>query len=445
MVSLETPPAGRRPQVALCPPDQKSRGAVVVLGGTTLNFVRSGGVTGSPAALPVNWSVVGGYLIGPFDSLANANLTGADLTGADLFFTDLSGAHLASAKLVDANLARTTLSSAHMAGANLTGATLSFATMPNADLSNTDVSSGDLDGVSADHVVLAGANLTSANFTSANLDSGNLSNALLNSTELGNAAMSFADLTGATIKNADLTGANLFDATVSGATWSNTTCPDGSNSDKHVHGCLSNLDTTPPVVTVTGVANHRQYVLGAVPKAGCRTTDNSAVAVPATLTVTTTGAHGVGAFVATCAGAVDRAGNDQASPVSVTYTVVYGFGGFIAPVPGSTIAKSSHTIKAKFRLTNAAGKSIASTVAASLAAAHHVRVTLAGPAIGPVIAVCAWNSTARVFICPIKIPAGVRTGTSNRYTITAAENLGSGFVKVPAVGKGGNPEAIHFR
>jgi hypothetical protein len=46
---------------------------------------------------------------------------------------------------------------------------------------------------------------------------------------------------------------------------------------------------------------------------------------------------------------------------------------------------------------------------------------------------------------PDQDPGGVRTGTSNRYTITAAENPGSGFVKVSAVGKGGNPEAIHFR
>jgi hypothetical protein len=160
--------------------------------------------------------------------------------------------------------------------------------------------------------------------------------------------------------------------------------------------------------------------------------------------VTTTGAHGVGPFVATCAGAVDRAGNAQTSAVSASYTVVYGFGGFIAPSPGSTIRKSSHTIKARFRLTNSAGKAIAATIAAALASAHHVRVTLAGPGITAATVTCNWSSAAAAFSCPIKIPAAVRTGTSNRYTITAAESTGAGFVKVPTVGKGSNPETVHF-
>ena len=269
---------------------------------------------------------------------------------------------------------------------------------------------------------------------------------MLNNGTFTNTALSFANLSNATITGADLTGANLFDANVTGATWSNTICPDGSNSDKHVDGCLSKLDTTPPVVSVTGVINHHQYVIGAVPRAGCQTTDNSVVATAASVKVSTTGANGVGPFVAICAGAVDRAGNAQASPVSAGYTVVYGFGGFITPKPGSTVSRSSHTIKTQFRLANSAGKAIASTIAASVAAAHDVRVTLAGPAINPVTATCTWNSTALAFSCPIKIPARVRTGgRSTRYTITVAENTGAGFVKVPTVGKGGNPETIHFR
>ena len=222
---------------------------------------------------------------------------------------------------------------------------------------------------------MPGANLTGAILTSANLGSANLSGAVLNNGTFTNTALSFANLSNASITGADLTGANLFDANVTGATWSNTICPDGSNSDKHVDGCLSKLDTTPPVVSVTGVINHHQYVIGAVPRAGCQTTDNSVVATAASVKVSTTGANGVGPFVAICAGAVDRAGNAQASPVSAGYTVVYGFGGFITPKPGSTVSRSSHTIKTQFRLTNSAGKAIASTIAASVAAAHDVRVT----------------------------------------------------------------------
>jgi hypothetical protein len=193
------------------------------------------------------------------------------------------------------------------------------------------------------------------------------------------------------------------------------------------------------------VGNGHVYVRGDVPAAGCRTTDDSAVAVKAGLKVTTTGTNGVGSFTATCAGAVDRAGNDQGAPVSASYLVVYGMGAFRSPLPGSTVPKSARTITVRFRLTNAAGVSIRNTTAAALAAAKKVKSTLAGPGIKPVTSVCRWAATARVFTCAIKIPVGARTGKSERYTITAAENLGTGFIRVPALAKAANPEVIHFR
>ncbi len=84
-------------------------------------------------------------------------------------------------------------------------------------------------------------------------------------------------------------------------------------------------DKTPPVVTVTGVTNGATYPLGAVPTAGCSTTDAiSGVATPATLTLTGGVPPGVGTFTATCSGAVDVAGNPQAAPVTATYTVTPG-------------------------------------------------------------------------------------------------------------------------
>src|SRR5262249_7701969 len=112
---------------------------------------------------------------------------------------------------------------------------------------------------------------------------------------------------------------------------------------------------------------------------------------------------------------------------------------------GSTIAKSAHTITVRFRLTNSAGKPIASSIARSLGAAHQVRVALTGPGIKkPAIAACGWNATTRSFRCVIRIPAGVRTGSAKRYLITATENLGGGFLLAPKVGKATNPEVIHF-
>ena len=60
--------------------------------------------------------------------------------------------------------------------------------------------------------------LTGAYLKGANLTGANLSNAYLNS----------ANLTDANLTNANLTDANLTDIT-----WSNTKCPDGTNSDKN--------------------------------------------------------------------------------------------------------------------------------------------------------------------------------------------------------------------
>ena len=60
-----------------------------------------------------------------------------------------------------------------------------------------------------------GADLSNGNLTAANLTGADLNSANLNS----------ANLTGANLTGANLTGASLFFVG-----WSNTTCPDGTNS-----------------------------------------------------------------------------------------------------------------------------------------------------------------------------------------------------------------------
>jgi hypothetical protein len=212
-----------------------------------------------------------------------------------------------------------------------------------------------------------------------------------------------------------------------------------------VAGCLSPLDTTAPTVTVTGVGRGRVYVLADVPAAHCLTTDNGKVATSAKVTITTTGARGVGRFTVTCAGAVDLAGNKRAAPVSVSYSVVYGIPGFLAPARGSTIARSSRVITVRFRLANASGTAISGTLAAALAAGHHVQATLRGPGIAAVTANCGWNAIRNYLTCAVKIPGGVKTSVKPQYTITAIENVGTGFVKVPGVHDATDPDTVHFR
>jgi hypothetical protein len=83
-----------------------------------------------------------------------------------------------------------------------------------------------LHGLDLSNAILAGADLSSGT---------DLSNANLNKADLSGANLSFANLSGANLNEVDLTGANLTGAITTGAnfnkvTWSNTTCPDGTNS-----------------------------------------------------------------------------------------------------------------------------------------------------------------------------------------------------------------------
>jgi hypothetical protein len=114
-------------------------------------------------------------------------------------------------------------------------------------------------------------------------------------------------------------------------------------------------------VTVTGVSDGAVYTLGAVPEAGCSTTDaDSGVATEATLSLSGGTALGVGGFTAACSGGVDNAGN-QADPVSASYTVAFQFTGFTAPVDNPDVlndAKAGQTIPLKWRLTDANGNPV---------------------------------------------------------------------------------------
>src|SRR5205814_649831 len=151
----------------------------------------------------------------------------------------------------------------------------------------------------------------------------------------------------------------------------------------------------------------------------------SGVGTDATVSVTTP-PGGVGLYTALCSGAIDVAGNPQAADVSVNYTVVYGFGGFLAPLPFSTLAKSGKAIPVKFQFTKATGVPISASIASALAAAGKVQITLAGPGAISQTVPCSWDPLGPFFYCNLKTPKGLLTGTSNPYTITAYEDVGTG-------------------
>ena len=167
-----------------------------------LRGVSSGGISGTPSALPTSWTLVGGYLAGDGANLAGANLAGANLAGATLTWVDLTEANL---------------SGANLSGANLTEATL------------TAVTSGSITGkpsvLPADWHLIAGyllgptAVLHNADLRGADLSNINLTGAKFHSAKLSDAKLVDANLTNANFFSADILRADFSGALVTGATF----------------------------------------------------------------------------------------------------------------------------------------------------------------------------------------------------------------------------------
>jgi uncharacterized protein YjbI with pentapeptide repeats len=193
-------------------------------------------------------------------NLENANLSGVNFSGDNMSSANLSGADLANANLSGDNLSSVNFTGADLANANLSGANMSGDILTGANLTDADLAGNNLSSVQAQGAVFTGANLkgdnlkggafNGDNFVGAglqgdNLSGGNFTNALFDGDNLSGSNMSDAEFSGANLTNTDLAGANLSGsdltkadtdgadtqgANLNGITWSNTICPDGTNS-----------------------------------------------------------------------------------------------------------------------------------------------------------------------------------------------------------------------
>ena len=202
-------------------------------------------------------------------NLENANLSGVNFSGDNLSSANFSGADLANANLTGDNLSSVNFTGADLANANLSGANMSGDILTGANLTDADLAGNNLSSVKAQGATFTGANLKGDNlqggafngdsFVGAglqgdNLSGGNFTNALFTGDNLSGANMSDAELSGAYLTNTDLAGANLSGsdltnanmdgantkgANLNGITWSNTTCPDGTNSKNDKGTCVN--------------------------------------------------------------------------------------------------------------------------------------------------------------------------------------------------------------
>jgi uncharacterized protein YjbI with pentapeptide repeats len=164
--------------------------------------------------------------VAPAAACRGANLAHHTMRGANLSRANLSHANLAGANLARANLSRANLSHANLPGANLVLANLVYANLAGTNLFRANLSRANLPH----------ANLSHANLTRATLVRTNLSHAYLRG-----AALTGANLTGANLSGARLRGANLTGARITGARFSNTECPDGTNSNRNGGSCVTHI------------------------------------------------------------------------------------------------------------------------------------------------------------------------------------------------------------
>jgi hypothetical protein len=160
----------------------------------------------------------------PGADLALCDLTGANLTGANLAYDNLGGTNLTNAILSNVNLEGTSLLDTILTGVQSGGVTGSpvfglpsgwkfeagasvsgYLIGPGASLAGVDFTGIDL-GTGGDDVTITGANFT-------------------------NTKLHFATLSGLDLTNTNFDGASTFGTSAVGVTYSNTTCPDGTNTN----------------------------------------------------------------------------------------------------------------------------------------------------------------------------------------------------------------------
>jgi uncharacterized protein YjbI with pentapeptide repeats len=380
--------------------------------------------------------------------LANANLSQATLTSANLGNADLDGANLGQANLTDAVLTSADLGNAALGGSILAGVRsggIGIFPFPVSLPDQWSLAAGyllgpdaDLEGASLFRAEISGANLTGANLLGADLSGAVLS-------MLGDANLTDANLTDARIEHGTLAGANLTDASLANADLLGATFH-GANL---THASLVDADLadgTLSAATVTGADLATSNLTGAnLSKADLNDVDLAGANLTrATLAGSSiTGWQTSGAIWSdtTCPNGL----NSSLYAEGCNSGRLYGFDGFLSPARKSTLPVASHEVTVTFRLTDVNGKPINSATAAGLAAARHVRVTLAGQSVKAVTVYCAWKTTAKDFGCVIKIPHGIKTGKARPYSVTVAENLGHGFKTAPPDHGAVNPEYVYFK
>jgi uncharacterized protein YjbI with pentapeptide repeats len=208
------------------------------------------------------------------DNLSGTSLVGADLSGVatgSLDYLSLSGADLENADLSGINLLQDNVEGVNLDNTNLSGASIDGliqdgsitgapASLPAGNLlidgwfvgpyqylqgvsgspfADTDFSQTDL---ALNNAIVQSDDLNGDTFApGTEFSSGSVAGSTFEGDSLIDADFSNSNATYTDFTNADLDGANFSGANTYGDTWSNTTCPDGVNSDSVGYTCANDL------------------------------------------------------------------------------------------------------------------------------------------------------------------------------------------------------------
>lgn len=148
--------------------------------------------------------------------------------GNTLVGKDLTAAAIANSSFGDVNLTNT----------NLTNSILSNSMFEDTILTNTNFSNSQMKLVTMHSITL-----TDVDFTNADLSDSHLGHAQSHSpTIFSNTNFTNTNLTNVVFDNINLSGSlNMSTATRTNISWTNTTCPDGTNSDNNGNTCEDHL------------------------------------------------------------------------------------------------------------------------------------------------------------------------------------------------------------
>ena len=229
-----------------------------------MSGVTSGSIVGTVSALPLSWSQLSGYLVGPGAVLTGANFSGAsltsrDLSGANLSYANLSSANLTGALLTNANLGHANLSSTNLTSANLSGADLSYADLTLSTQTGANFQATAFFRARAVQIVGRagtlppnttlyggiwlgpGLDLHGITIYYVNLYRLNLNNLDLHGADLSSADFTYIDMSNSNFSGANLKGLRFRDSYVQNSDFSNAIMDNSSgNNYSRIGGIFSN-------------------------------------------------------------------------------------------------------------------------------------------------------------------------------------------------------------